>query len=146
MASALFPSTDEVVCLQTGLREKETATETMAEEVVTLTTKLEEQSNQASDAPAVKEKLDTLEKRYATLLELFDEREERVRELMTVVANVRVISKEQLNDLISSRSRLESERKVVDVWHGAVVLYQLLRRMLEIRWSVVNAKVRVLRC
>ncbi len=90
--------------------------------------------------------MDTLEKRHATLLKLFDEREERVRELMTVVANVRVISKEQLNDLISSRSRLESERKVVDVWHGAVVLYQLLRRMLEIRWSVVNAKVRVLRC
>ncbi len=109
MASALRQRTGEVESLQTRLREKETATEALAEEVVTLTTKLEELSTQVSDAPAVKEKLDTLEKRHATLLELLGEREERIGELTADLADVREIYKEQLNELMG---RLESEGKV----------------------------------
>ncbi len=89
MASTSFQCTGEVVCLMTRLREKETEAETLAEEVITLTTKLEEQSSQVSDAPGVKEKLDTLEKRYATLLELLGEGEEHIRELITDYANRR---------------------------------------------------------
>ena len=50
---------------------------------------VEEQSSQVSDAPGVKEKLDTLEKRYATLLELLGEGEEHIRELITDYANRR---------------------------------------------------------
>ncbi len=62
MASALFPSTGEVGCLQMRFREKEMAVVMLGEQFATLTTKLEELGSEIGDAFAVKERLGALVK------------------------------------------------------------------------------------
>ncbi len=64
---------------------------------------------QSGERPAVKEKLDTLDKRHASLLVLSGVREERIGKLTADLADVREIYNEQLNELTS---RLGSGGKV----------------------------------
>ena len=109
MAVILKQRTGEVESLQIRLREKENSTNALAEEVVELTKKLEELTNQIKDAPIIREKYFDLEKRHETLLELLGEREERISELTADLDDVRVIYKEQLNELMC---RLEGAGKV----------------------------------
>lgn len=107
MASALRQRSGEVASLQRQLSEKEEATRALAEEVVSLTKRADAAASAVGDAPAVKERLEGLERRHGALLELLGEREERIGELEADLSDVNAMYKEQINELLM---RLEPEK------------------------------------
>lgn len=111
MAATLRQRVGEVQSLQKQLREKEEGTKALAEEVVSLTGQLETLSKQVKDAPSVKDRLDELEKRHATLLELLGEREERIGEVEADLFDVKEMYKEQVNELLNRIEKLHTTQQ-----------------------------------
>ncbi|KAI0558930.1 TATA element modulatory factor 1 TATA binding [Gracilaria domingensis] len=90
----------EVAALQSRLKRKETATETLAEDVVKLTGEVETLKKDRGDTPALRAELAELQKRHTALLELLGEREERITELDADLADVKQMYKEQITELL----------------------------------------------
>ena len=98
----------EIVSLQAKLDGKEAATKALAEEVVSLTAKVEELSKDMQDAPERKKEFDELKRRHTTLLELLGEREERIMELEADLSDVNQMYKEQITELLLRIEKISS--------------------------------------
>lgn len=86
--------------LQMQLESKEAATRALAEEVVALTGRLDAVALVRSEEEMSRERLMALEQRHKTLLELLGEREERISELEADIADVKIMYKEQVTELL----------------------------------------------
>lgn len=106
LSSSLRLRSGEVAALQAQLDSKEKATRALAEEVVSLTYKLEEFSKERTEIPEVSKKLKELERRHSTLLELLGEREERIGELEADLTDVKSMYKDQVTELLLRIERL----------------------------------------
>ncbi|PXF43481.1 Golgin candidate 5 [Gracilariopsis chorda] len=90
----------EVSALQARLKRKEVASEALAEDVVKLTSEVEQLKKDHGDAPVLKKELGDLKRRHSALLELLGEREERIAELDADLADVKQMYKEQITELL----------------------------------------------
>lgn len=108
MAATLRQRIGEAQSLHKQLYEKEKGNKALAEEVVSLTGRLDELSRQVKDAPSIKKRLDELEQRHITLLELLGEREERIGELEADLVDVKDMSKSQVNELLMRLEHLQA--------------------------------------
>lgn len=106
LSSSLRLRNGEVAALQAQLDNKEKATRALAEEVVSLTARLEEIVKEREEVPEVSKKLRALEQRHSTLLELLGEREERIGELEADLTDVKAMYKEQVTELLLRLERL----------------------------------------
>lgn len=106
LSSSLRLRNGEVAALQAQLDNKEKATRALAEEVVSLTARLEEVVKEREEVPEVSKKLNELERRHSTLLELLGEREERIGELEADLTDVKTMYKEQVTELLLRLERL----------------------------------------
>lgn len=106
LSSSLRLRNGEVAALQAQLDNKEKATRALAEEVVSLTAKLEEVAKEHEEVPEVSKKLKELERRHSTLLELLGEREERIGELEADLTDVKAMYREQVTELLLRLERL----------------------------------------
>lgn len=100
LTSSLRQRNGEIVSLQAQLDSKEAATQALAEEVVSLTARVEEIFAELKDAPEVRKELDELKRRHSALLELLGEREERIMELEADLTDVNQMYKEQITELL----------------------------------------------
>lgn len=90
----------EIASLQSKLNGKEISTKALAEEVVNLTTRVEEITKEMKDAPEKKKEFEELKRRHTTLLELLGEREECIMELQADLSDVNQMYKEQITELL----------------------------------------------
>lgn len=97
---ALRKRDGEVTALQALLKRKEAASEALAEDVVKLTSEVEQLKKDHEDAPLFKKDLGDLKRRHSALLELLGEREERIAELDADLADVKQMYKEQITELL----------------------------------------------
>lgn len=100
LSQSLRQRNGEIASLQSQLGSKEAATQALAEEVVTLTAKVEELTKEMKDAPETKIELAELNRRHSTLLELLGEREEKIMELQADLEDVNQMYKEQITELL----------------------------------------------
>jgi TATA element modulatory factor len=98
--STLRQRADEIASLQSQLAGKDTATQALADEVVALTTLVDELTGELGSAPEMRVELDQLKIRHAALLELHGERDERILELEADLADVNDLFKQQISDLL----------------------------------------------
>ena len=108
MASTLRQRNGEVASLQAQLDSKEAATQALAEEVITLTAKVDELTKEKTIAPELRKEFSDLKSRHETLLQLFGEREERINELEADLADVNQMYKEQVTELLMRIEKLSS--------------------------------------
>lgn len=108
LSTSLRLRSGEVDKLQAQLDAKDKATRALAEEVVSLTARLEQASGGEHGADAMQAKLDELAKRHETLLELLGEREERIGELDADLADMKAMYKEQVTELLLRIERLSA--------------------------------------
>lgn len=100
LTSSLRQRNGEIASLQAQLDSKEAATQALAEEVISLTARVDELSMEVGDAPDFKKELAELKKRHTALLELLGEREERIMELEADLSDVNQMYKEQVSELL----------------------------------------------
>uniref|UniRef100_A0A7S2ZKF5 TATA element modulatory factor 1 TATA binding domain-containing protein n=1 Tax=Rhodosorus marinus TaxID=101924 RepID=A0A7S2ZKF5_9RHOD len=98
--TALRLMTDEVDALRKQVEGKEKALQAVAEEVVKLTVQLEKANKQLEGSPDAMKQLAQVEDKLNTMMVLYGERDERVRELEQDIADVTAMYKEQINDLL----------------------------------------------
>lgn len=108
LTQSLRQRNGEIGSLQAQLDGKEAATKALAEEVVSLTARVEELAKEMSDAPGIKKEFNELKKRHTALLELLGEREERIMELQADLADVNQMYKEQITELLLRIEQMSS--------------------------------------
>lgn len=108
LTQSLRQRSGEISSLQAQLDGKEAATKALAEEVVSLTARVEELTKEMSDAPGMKKEFTELKKRHTALLELLGEREERIMELQADLADVNQMYKEQITELLLRIEKMSS--------------------------------------
>lgn len=108
MSATLRQKRGEVSSLQSQLDGKEAATKALAEEIVSLTAKVEELTREKNDAPQTQKKFAELERRHNALLELLGEREEKISELQADLEDVNQLYKDQMTELLLRIEKLSS--------------------------------------
>eukprot|EP00189_Rhodosorus_marinus_P010428 CAMPEP_0184740112 /NCGR_PEP_ID=MMETSP0315-20130426/3097_1 /TAXON_ID=101924 /ORGANISM="Rhodosorus marinus, Strain UTEX LB 2760" /LENGTH=764 /DNA_ID=CAMNT_0027209547 /DNA_START=188 /DNA_END=2482 /DNA_ORIENTATION=+ len=98
--TALRLKTDEVDVLRKQVEEKEKALQAVAEELIKLTVQLEKANKQLEGSPDAMKQLEQVQDKLTTMMLLYGERDERVRELEQDIADVTAMYKEQINDLL----------------------------------------------
>lgn len=99
---------EEIVSLQSQLDSKEAATSALAEEVVTLTSKVDELTKQMDNAPELRKEFSELKRRHTALLELLGEREEKIMELEADLVDVNQMYKEQVTELLLRIEKMQA--------------------------------------
>uniref|UniRef100_A0A7S1XCE8 TATA element modulatory factor 1 TATA binding domain-containing protein n=1 Tax=Compsopogon caeruleus TaxID=31354 RepID=A0A7S1XCE8_9RHOD len=118
-ASNVFPLTareaglgargvDNLSSLQAQLASREASAQALAEEIVGLSTRIEELEREVYDAPTVYDELRILEDRHNALLTYCGEREERILEITQDIQDVKILYKEQLTELMLTLEELQS--------------------------------------
>lgn len=100
LQSTLRQRLGEIQSLQSQLSGKEAATQALADEVVSLTARVEELTAELKDAPELRAELADLRVRHSTLLELLGEREEKIQELEADIVDINQMYKLQITDLL----------------------------------------------
>lgn len=108
MSQSLRQRNGEIASLQGQLDRKEAATKALAEEVVSLTARVEELTKEMDNAPAMRAEFEELKKRHTALLELLGEREERIMELQADLSDVNQMYKEQITELLLRIEKMSS--------------------------------------
>lgn len=108
LSASLRQKNGEISSLQSQLHGKEAATKALAEEVVSLTARVDELSREIGDAPEAKKKFQELEVRHNALLELLGEREEKIMELEADLSDVNQMYKEQVTELLLRIEKLST--------------------------------------
>ncbi|CDF35339.1 unnamed protein product [Chondrus crispus] len=108
LSQSLRQRNGEIASLQGQLDTKEEATKALAEEVVSLTARVEELTKEMHDAPTMKAGFEELKKRHMGLLELLGEREERIMELQADLSDVNQMYKEQITELLLRIEKMSS--------------------------------------
>jgi TATA element modulatory factor len=98
--ASLRQRTGEIASLQAQLASKDVASQALADEVVSLAARVEELTNELSDAPLLRKEFEEFKVRHRALLELHGEREERVLELEADLVDINQMYKEQITDLL----------------------------------------------
>ena len=108
LSQSLRQRNGEITSLQAQLDGKEAATKALAEEVVSLTARVDELTKELGDAPERKKEYDELKRRHTALLELLGEREERIMELEADLQDVNQMYKEQVTELLLRIEKLST--------------------------------------
>lgn len=100
LQAVLRQRTEEVQSLQGKIAGKEAATQALADEIITLTSRVENLTTDLENAPQLRKDFDDLKHRHSTLLVLLGEREERIQELEADLSDVNQMYKEQITELL----------------------------------------------
>lgn len=95
----------EITLLQSEISDLERTRESMARELVNLSTENEKLQQKTKDYPILMDKYKELEKRYDALLTMFGEKQEEADELRLDLADVKTLYRAQIDDLLKQTSQ-----------------------------------------
>ena len=111
LQSLLKQKEGEIVALQEQITSLQKTRDMLQDELVNLTSKNEELFAEVTELKEVKNQMKEVSDRYNTALELIGEKEEQVEELRADIVDMKMLYKEQINELLEKVERLSSSNK-----------------------------------